>query len=286
MRRLLARGSWLEVTKGVYLVERDAVAPTDWPARLRQRAIAGMLVGGADAVAVGSTALALDGVQGMALTFRPEYVREHGRHRNRAAVTQRRLVPRPPAPGLPQRLTNTGGWRRATTVWALAQALPGLDRDHAVSILDSALNLERVAPAELETVGSLLARRRGVAAVRTWMPLADARAESPLETRSRLDCWDHGVAPHDLQREIWDGCGRFVARCDMVWELGKGRLLIVELDGAHHRQNGQAKRDNLRDTRLTSLGHVVYHFDWADLVSGAIWRTVARELQRHGVLAA
>ncbi|GMA30367.1 hypothetical protein [Litorihabitans aurantiacus] len=91
------------------------------------------------------------------------------------------------------------------------------------------------------------------------------------------------MPPDDLQRVVHDADGRFVARCDMVWELGGGRLLIIEMDGGHHRRAGRVRIDNRRDRDLVALGYIVYHLGWEHL-GGQIPGIVRRELGRAGRL--
>src|SRR5690606_37367270 len=74
--------------------------------------------------------------------------------------------------------------------------------------------------------------RRGVERTHPWWALSDARAESPNETRVRLDCVDCGVPPDDLQVWIYDAHGRQLGRGDLGWKKRNGRWLIAEVDGA------------------------------------------------------
>lgn len=278
--RLVARGEWHAVTRGVLLVDPDAVAEGDWSARARQRAMVAALAGGPDAVVIGLGALALAGVEGVPLRYVPEFTSLSGAHlRSCEQARARRLARHSAIVGHPK-LVLVDGVRVAGPVWALSQALPGLDREHAVAVVDSALRSKAITAAALPVLLDLLTGSRGVRSLRRWLALVDGRAESPLETRARLECHDAGVPPDDLQRVVLDSRGRFVGRCDMVWELGGGRLLIIEMDGGHHRRHGQIDIDNARDNRLTREGHVVYHYGWRHLRTGVIAATVRDELAR------
>lgn len=286
INRLVARGDWRTVTRGVVLTDLGAVPAGDWAARARQRAVVASLAGGPESLLVGLAALAAHGVEGLPLGFVPEFTTTTGTHvRSRPEVRARRLRRRDDVPDHPK-VTYAHGLRTAGPLWALAQALPGLDRDHAVAILDSAVHTGKFRMEDAPLLLALMTDCRGVRSLRSWLPLADGRSESPLETRARLVCQDHGVPPDDLQRVIRDAVGIFVARCDMVWDLGGGRLLIVEMDGGHHRKDGQIDVDNARDNALHRLGHVVYHFTWRDLLNGLVHATVRAELIRAGRLAA
>lgn len=90
------------------------------------------------------------------------------------------------------------------------------------------------------------------------MGLVDGRSESPLETDARLQCKDAGIPPDDLQREFYDGRGRFLARADLVWHLGNGRWLVVEIDGnEYHASNDQLSYDALRQNQLLRDGRLI-----------------------------
>lgn len=284
VERLVARGMWRPVVRGVIQTDASAPDPTDWPAVACRRAMVAALVGGPNAVLVGSAALAMLGVQGVPLHYVPEFALiTGGPRRPTPGVRERRLRPIPGIPGHPKTLL-VNGIRVAGPLWALRQALPGFSREHAVAVLDSALNTKWLSAEDVPLLMEGLAGARGVRSLRKWLTLVDGRAESPLETRARLVCIDRGLPPDDLQRIVRDAEGRFVARCDLVWELGAGRLLIVEMDGGHHRKTGQISRDNTRDNDLTGLGHVVYHLGWPHLRGETLPSTVRRELTRAGRL--
>jgi hypothetical protein len=99
---------------------------------------------------------------------------------------------------------------------ALIQALPDLPRRHGVAVLDDVLHRGLLTPLGLERVRRGLAGRRGAEEVRGWLDLADARAESPLETFARLECVDAGLPPDELQVEIRSPGGRSSAGATWV----------------------------------------------------------------------
>ncbi|PWD51918.1 hypothetical protein C8046_15980 [Serinibacter arcticus] len=283
--RLVRRGLWPAVARGVVLVVPGLVNHSDWPERARQRAQVAALAAGDRGMLVGLAALSWLGVQGAPLRYVPEFTRlEGGTLRVQPGVRQRRLTRREDIAGHPK-VVGFDGVLTSGPLWALQQGLSGLSRDQAVSLVDSALNTGRLRASDLPTLLHLLTAMPGVCALREWLPLVDGRSESPAETRARLVCHDSGVPPDDLQRTVLDQWGEFVARCDLVWELGDGRLLIIEMDGAHHRQTGQITRDNARDSALIGLGHVVHHVSWSDLFDGRLVAIVRRELHRAGRLS-
>ncbi|MCP2325947.1 hypothetical protein HDA40_004454 [Hamadaea flava] len=149
-----------------------------------------------------------------------------------------------------------------TVVRTLADLLLHVDRMSAVSALDSALFQGLVTPAELDSVEGLIRGRRNAVVSRTWLGLADGRAESPLETRGRLVCVDARVAPDSLQAEIRRADGTVVARADMLWSKSR---LIGEADGAEfHDRPDALYRDRERQNELVALGYTVIRFTWQD----------------------
>lgn len=279
--RLLAGGEWRIVISGVIQVDPLAVTAQDWPNLARRRALVAHLRGGDDCVLVGLAALVMADVHGAPLHYIPEFsLRRGGRLQPVAGVRERRFVPRDLPTGH-DKLVEIDGVTAAGPFWALLQGLPGLGREPAVSLLDSALRLELVRPGDLELLQESLAGTRGVRSLRPWFALVDPRSESPLETGARLRCRDDGCPPDDLQTVVLDGAGRFVARCDLTWDLGAGRLLIIEMDGAHHRRLGGILKDNARDLALTALGHVIYHLEWRHIADGTLTAVVMTELDRR-----
>lgn len=132
-------------------------------------------------------------------------------------------------------------------------------------------------------VMATMAGARGAVRARSWLPLVDRRAESPLETFARLACVDGHVPPDDLQVEIKTPGGRLIGRGDLGWRLGDGRWLIAEIDGRTFHENPEALlRDRARQNALVSTGRVdVLRFTAADIrTSGLIPAAVRRALDR------
>ncbi|ROR97343.1 uncharacterized protein DUF559 [Salana multivorans] len=286
--RHVGAGRWAEIVDGVYLVLPEAVEDRDWRATTEQRAQIAVLWSGPHVVPSAFAALTLAGIDGAPLDFVPEVAcRPPARLRSRPGLRVRRVRTDRESPRHPGLLRL---WEDLTVVapaFAIAQVARLCDRDTLVSILDSALHVGRIGTGDLDRIATLvLAGRPGARVFREARALVDHRAESPFETRARLQCRDHGVPPDDLQRRVRDQTGRVVARCDLVWELGGGRLLVVELDGEHHRRDAGIERDNARDRALVALGHRVLHFAWEDLATGVIWRLVLTILAEEGRLIA
>lgn len=114
----------------------------------------------------------------------------------------------------------------ARTCWDLTR---WLDLVEAVAWVDRLVALGRVTPAELS---SWLDRQRTVTGrgsrrFERALSLADARAESPQESRLRVRLALAGLRPPVVQHEIYHD-GRFVARVDLAWPE---RKVAVEYDG-------------------------------------------------------
>lgn len=230
----------------------------------RRTAWRGLLSAGPDAVAVGCAALALLRVEGLPADVRPEVSMPGGCHRR----PRDPVVVRSYDAGM--EVVRVGGARVAAPVWALAQAVTGLDREHAVAVLDSALH-RRLLPGGVADVDAVLRGRRGAARARPWLALADGRAQSPLETWARLECTDAGVPPHELQVAVRDGRGRVVARGDLGWWRTDGRLLVVEMDGVGvHGLPAALFADRARQNAVVRADVDVLRFTARDLRTGAV----------------
>lgn len=265
--RLVEQRSWARVTRGAY--DTDPVPPAGRagpgvPDHLRRRAAwAGLLTFGPDAIAVGPCALALLGVQGLPWRITPQAALPGAREtRSRDGVLLRQFDD-----GMT--VQRIDGRYVATPDWALAQAVPELDRRHAVALMDSAQQRGLLDGRGLARAHDQARGRRGVARTHSWWELSDRRAESPLETFARLDCQDAGVAPDDLQVVIADDAGEFLARGDLGWRLPGGRWLIAEIDGAEvHAAPEALFHDRRRQNRLVaSRGVDVLRFTARDLRS-------------------
>ncbi|QCB92811.1 hypothetical protein [Cellulomonas shaoxiangyii] len=245
-----------------------AASRADPAARRRRAAWLGLLAVGPRAVAVGPCALALLGVEGLPGDIRPEVALPGASHRRpRGGVVVRSFDH-----GMP--VVRVGSARVAAAPWALAQAVCELDRAHAVAVLDSALQ-RGLLPGGLDPVDALVRGRRGAAAARPWLRLADGRAQSPLETWARLQCADAGIPPHELQVAVRDLRGRIVARGDLGWWRCDGRLLVVEIDGiGPHTDPTALFADRVRQNAVVATG------------TADVLRFTARDVARGGVIPA
>ena len=107
------------------------------------------------------------------------------------------------------------------------------------------------------------------------LALADGRAESPQETRTRLQLIAAGLPTAVPQYEVWM-TGLFVARLDLAWPAAK---VGAEYDGAHHAEIGQLARDHDRSNRLLNAGWVVFHLTARVLKDPVLFARFAAQLE-------
>lgn len=230
VRSRVRSGRWRQVFHGVYR-HRDSV-PT---ARLRLAAAA--LTIGRPVTACLNTAAELHGFGVLDDTVTHVAVRP-----GLACLHRPGLWPHQLALG-PDSLVGLRCGRLATsparTAVDLARILPRLD---VLPILDSALASGACTPASLAAELDLAHRLPGVTQARELVPLADARAESPQESRLRLHCHDAGLPRPTVQLPVLDGAGRTRRWLDLGWRKVKVGL---EYDS----EEAHAGRKHLRSDR-------------------------------------
>jgi hypothetical protein len=102
----------------------------------------------------------------------------------------------------------------------------------------------------------------GAALLRQALALADAGAESPMETRTRL-VLILGELPRPVtQFEVRDASGRLIGRLDLAYP---DDLVGIEYEGDHHRAKAQFQRDLRRLNALQAMGWQVLRFGPSDI---------------------
>lgn len=97
--------------------------------------------------------------------------------------------------------------------------------------------------------------RRGVRRLRAAADLTRERTDSPRETELRLDAAEAGLPEPEVNGEIRDRLGRFVAFGDLVY---REFWTVLEYDGEQHRlDDAQFARDVERLETLARLGWTV-----------------------------
>jgi hypothetical protein len=132
---------------------------------------------------------------------------------------------------------------------------------HGLVAADSALRLGLTTP---QRVGAALAMTRGWPGGRNAtrvVELADGRAESALESLSRLRIAEAGLPLPELQVRITWANGAWIGRVDFYWdEFG----VVGEADGMRKYRAGFARvtGEKLRHEELEDAGLIVVRWGW------------------------
>jgi hypothetical protein len=147
-------------------------------------------------------------------------------------------------------------------VTSLARTVADIARDecfrNAVVVADGARRAGATTE-ELLHVATRCARWPGGPAIRPVALFADDRAETPLESISRVALHQLGLPAPELQVEIWD-VDQFVARVDFLW---RRQNVVGEADGrGKYGTVEDLYREKRREERLRDLGFEVVRWDW------------------------
>lgn len=151
-------------------------------------------------------------------------------------------------------LTAVSGRPVTAPAWTAIEVARSLRRPRALATLDAALRSGHCDRVELARAVSAQAGRRGIVTVRNLLPVADGRAESPMESEARLVMIDGGLPVPQLQYEIVDSWGQS-RRVDFAWPRHK---IAAEYDGSEWHSGPEAmRRDRERLAALQDLGWVL-----------------------------
>ena len=229
-------------------------------------------------------------LHGLPLLGREDLSRVHVTRDRRGGGRRRRLVQVHGSPLAAEDIVDVQGLSTtslARTVVDLARTLPF---DRAVAAGDRALRLG-LAPDDLAAAVERAAHATGVRKARRVAGFVDARSETPGESISRVRCHEQGLPAPDLQRDIFDRDGQWVARVDFCWP---GLRTIGEFDGKIKYGRlvpaGQSIEDvifseKIREDALRSLGWQVVRWIWADLYADGVIRTRVERAFARGRLA-
>ena len=104
---------------------------------------------------------------------------------------------------------------------------------------------------------------RGSARARDVLPIANPRAESPMESVLRWLVHEAGLPAPDLQYVVRNAAGSVLGRADLAWP---DRRVLVEFDGNVHRERDVFVSDLRRQNRLVAAGWTVLRFTSADVL--------------------
>lgn len=123
---------------------------------------------------------------------------------------------------------------------------------------------------------------RGIKQLRRVLPLVDAGAESPPETRTRLLLVAAGLPRPQTQIEVLNDWGRVLARIDMGWQEWK---VGIEYDGPQHWTDPRIRANDIdRTAELVRRGWLLVRVS-ADLLRyrpAIIVARVREALNAHG----
>lgn len=174
----------------------------------------------------------------------------------------------------PSEVVEVDGYRVTTRERTAVDLGCILSFDRAVAVLDAALRAG-ADPAVMADTLRAARRRHGVATARAAFEFADPRAESVGESISRVRLARAGVPTPNLQLNVYDPFGRWLARTDFGWEelgvLGEfdGRIKYV---GTAAEVARVVMEEKLREARLRELGWVVVRWTWDDLADPLLLR--------------
>lgn len=172
-------------------------------------------------------------------------------------------------------LVTAAGRPLTAPSWTAVEVARGLHRPRALATLDAALRAG-CGRADMWQAAIQQAGRRGIVAVRELLPLADGRAESPMESEARLAMIDGNLPTPELQFEIVDGNGE-LRRLDFAWPADR---LAVEYDGMDWHSGPAAMRnDRRRQAALHDVGWTVMPIVFDDVRHHA-WDFVGRIRQQ------
>jgi very-short-patch-repair endonuclease len=259
IRRLVRQRILIPVGRGVYTCASAAGTAPDRPGQHALRVAAALAVCGPEAA---------------------------GSHHHAAIVHGLDLLGRPPdavavtrPPGITASRTGRPGVhihsaalpagqvmvRRGVRITSVARTVVDLARASSfragVVVGDSALRTRQTSEPELRSVLAACSGWPGVQQARQVVAFADARAESVLESISRVAFRDQRLPDPDLQ--VWVGDGAVVGRADFLWRQHR---TIGEADGAvKYADPVKAMAQLRRDAELRAAGFEVVHFTWEEI---------------------
>ena len=144
--------------------------------------------------------------------------------------------------------------------------------------LDDALRNRVVDLAALDDVIDMCRGWPGIRSADRARLIADASAESPLESLSRFAIAESALPRPATQVEIREAYGAFVARVDFYWdEFG----VVGEADGRiKYESRDVLFAEKQRQEVLENLGLVVVRWGWDDVRNGTLPARIARALRR------
>src|SRR5215471_17343204 len=262
LHRLVRRGAWLRLAHGVFAPAELVAAEAGDRARQHAVQAAAALAGISSVAAVSHHSAAL--FHGIDLLGRPpeETVALTGPPGSTSRRTCRAGI-RIHIAALPDGHVVV---RHGMLVTSVARTVVDLARASSfragVVAADSALRNRQTSKADLGLCMTACARWPGIQNARRAVAFADGRAESVLESISRVAFADLGLPRPDLQAWVGDE-EEVIGRADFLWRAYR---TVGEADGAvKYADPARAMAQLERDARLRAAGFEVVHFTWQDI---------------------
>lgn len=190
--------------------------------------------------------------------------------RARAGVRLRR------ASLLESEVTSRHGFRVTSALRTVCDLGSRPDLVESVVAIDMALHAGLVAAWSLSSYVQEHAGQKGIRRLRRATRLADGAAESPMETRLRMDLVRARLPRPSVQADLHDARGEFIGRADLYYP---DRKLVIEYDGTGHRDRLAA--DLRRQNALVNAGYHVLRFTASDLGTAGL---AAKQVHRARTL--
>lgn len=237
----------------------DVHVPKNSEPSLRDRTLGGWLWTRRAGIVTGVAASALYGAEWIDDDAPVELIAAHDRFPRGLVVRDERIAL--------DEITCLAGMPVATPARTACDLGRFLSRKQAIARMDA---LMRARPFETDDVARLAQRyrgARGVARLKSVLPMVDGGAASPRETWLRLLYTDAGLPRPTTQIPIFDERGRVVRTVDMGWEEFR---VAAEYDGGQHQTDrGQYVKDLRVLPELARLGWDVMRVikeDWESVI--------------------
>lgn len=163
-----------------------------------------------------------------------------------------------------QDVTLCDGLAMTTAACTFVYLAAVLGRQTLIGLGDAMLRARLATVAEIAAMADAYSGRRGSGRARQMIPLLNSAAESVMESALRLLLFDAGLPIPEVNANVYDAFGQFLARADLLFRAAK---VIVEYDGDQHRLSSrQFASDVARGSELAAAGYRVLRFTASDLL--------------------
>jgi hypothetical protein len=225
------------IYRNVYIPRGQQVTPA-------HRAYAAWLWSRRQATVVGLSAAAMHGAKWIDSRL-PAELNQPSQHRTKGIVLHHETLP-------PNEITIVRGMDVTTAARTAFDLGRRYGRTLGVIRVDALLQATALELADIDTLIDRNRGTRGIVQLREVVRLADAGAESPQETRTRLLLTDAGLRPPHTQIDVFNRFGEHVHRIDMGWPKWK---VGVEYDGEQHWSSPAIRAKDIdQQAELEALG--------------------------------